>query len=793
MARFNTYQDLRSGTALVTIMLCTVGFVAPAFAQVGLEEIVVTARKQEEKLKDVPLAITAFSAETIQKAGTENLRDIAMMTPGLSVADNGAEYVASPVIRGLATNGDVGSENNVATFFNGIYVYNASAINVGLMDLERIEVVKGPVSALYGRNAFAGAINFISKEPVNKFEGRIEGTIGSDSKYKGLVVLNTPLVDDVFMARGSFVYDHFGGSYSDLVNGIAMGGYKKRDGSLSFLLKPSDALKVLATVYYGKDTFSFPAQGAGVNNCGPNAAGVLTQYCGEVPNADKQPLGLQAPSSAPPDATPNDRKVVHADLHVDYNFGAATASLLTGYNKVDSRSFNEFNARRNGITYNLIPGPGTVTTNTYFGGRDNSEDFSLEGRIASSATNRFRWKVGGFWFAATNVVVVDVATNSTPIPAGQSIQGIAPLFGWLSPGGRLSSPNGNTDTKGTDRQASGFLGLDYDILSNLTASGELRYTKEWKRIHIVTNATTLPVGKLDPLGPGTNASFHFWNTRLTLNYKPTPDYTLYVSAANGTKAGGFNTRASIAADLTFQPEKNWTYEAGLKSSLMGGRLSTNLSVYYVNWTDLQLSGRSSDPNNPGFVQKNFGTLHDYGFEAEAAALLTEGVTMNLGLAYTDPKFQDDAYDVNGTGVCLLIPSCAPLVRNFGTSARPTNAVGLGGLYRSNASKWQFTAGLDVTQPLQGDWNWFTRIEYAYKSRQFMGTDNLLWIPASNMANLRLGVERGPLRVTLWVDNLADFKGALRAGGNLRLTDSVFEQIAVYGPRRTVGGTVEYKF
>ncbi len=147
----------------------------------SLDEVVVTARKTEERLIDVPLAITAISDKAIEERGIRNLDDVAANTPGLTFSNVIGEFLPSPVIRGVAPI-DILGENNTAIFIDGIFVSAREGLNFSQLDLERIEVVKGPQAAMYGRNSFSGAINYVTAKPTDVFKGKTEVTFGNDGK-----------------------------------------------------------------------------------------------------------------------------------------------------------------------------------------------------------------------------------------------------------------------------------------------------------------------------------------------------------------------------------------------------------------------------------------------------------------------------------------------------------------------------------------------------------------------------------------------------------------------------------
>jgi iron complex outermembrane receptor protein len=139
----------------------------PTAAADEIAEIIVTVRKVEENLKEIPVAVTAFTDAEIESAGIDNLEDIANLTPGLQFFNPIGEFLPVPIIRGVAPT-DIRGENNTAIFVDGVYVAGREGLNFSQLDVERIEVVKGPQSALYGRNAFSGAINYVTKEALHR-------------------------------------------------------------------------------------------------------------------------------------------------------------------------------------------------------------------------------------------------------------------------------------------------------------------------------------------------------------------------------------------------------------------------------------------------------------------------------------------------------------------------------------------------------------------------------------------------------------------------------------------------
>ena len=745
--------------------------------EAALEEIVVTARKREENLQQVPLSITAFTSDMLESAGIDTLRDLSYLTPGLTMLDFGAETFTVPNIRGLTQSNTGGGENNVSIFIDGVYIYNFNVVNLSLIDLERIEVIKGPVSALYGRNSFAGAINYVTRKPGNELEGRAAATLGSDDRYSFNAAIGGPLVEDTFSARIAFNYDNFGGTWGDDISGRNVGGYEKTGIQASFLLTPSEVLEVSGALYYGDDTFDPPARSFITANCamlGPNNR----EYCGEIPDGDE--VSPQAPVEvAGFGETGNDREVLFANVRGSLDLEFGTLEALFGYNDVDFTRLSSLDNRRDGLTYRLVPGPGTVNLSSYFGQNQRDEDSSFEARLSSNEDQSLRWTVGGFVYSLERDVDTFLTVPNDPIPAGQRIVGFPALF--LAPAGQLGRI-GNFVAE-TD-QVSGFAGVEFDLSGQFTLGAELRYTEEEK----TQDETRGLVAGVDTDGPGSDGKWDFWDTRVTLDYQYSDDVLLYASVAKGSKSGGFNA-VSFASDRDYGPETNWTYEVGAKTTLADGRLLLNAAVFYIDWTNLQIRGIPDDPTNPGTVIKNLGDADTQGFEVEFSAVIADGFVWGGGLAFTDPKFGNNAYDATARLNCSLIPDCAPNI----VTVAGRQLVDLKGFSLHRQSDWQFNTNIALDGDLNGNWRWFARGDFIYHSKQFAKPDNLAYFGERQVLNARVGAESDTLEVTVWAENLLDDTTGTINGTSVQLNNFITSNQPLLPSRRTFGVTVRTSF
>jgi iron complex outermembrane receptor protein len=273
--------------------------VAVGQAAEGIEEVTVTARRREENLQDVPIAITALGAEDFQRKGIADLERVSDFTAGLDFEDLSTTFNGVLTIRGL-TQADVQNRvQNVAVFLDGVFIPRNYSIDMGIADFERIEVVKGPQSALYGQNAFAGALNYVTNKASNEFEASVSATVGSDGRvdYKGSV--GGPIIQDKLAARVFVGHTEFDGnrpnSFPTVGSELAeTGGYDRDAWGLSVAITPTDRLDI-DFLYYETDRheeirpgYTVSGNTPGVShNCGPPVAatGNPSFYCGELPDS----------------------------------------------------------------------------------------------------------------------------------------------------------------------------------------------------------------------------------------------------------------------------------------------------------------------------------------------------------------------------------------------------------------------------------------------------------------------------------------------------------------------------
>jgi len=569
---------------------------APAADQgPGMAEIVVTTRKMEERLSEVPLAITAFSEKSIESAGITDLRDIANLTPGLQFYNALGEALPTPIIRGVAPTDIKARENNAAIFIDGIYISGREGLNFSQLDLDRIEVVKGPQSALYGRNAFSGAINFVTKRPSDSFEAKSALTAGNRGKLAASGSVSGPIIDGTLKGRIGVGYDAWDGSYDDPLYHQDVGGYTYRTVQGSLLWTPTENLDILAQAYYSNDDIAAAAVTSAQANCEDaainnpklkNAAGVpygspiMSNNCGKIPSMSGNDIPLTR------GATGEEREVFRSSLNIDWDLGIGTLTALTGYIDTQQDGNIEFGRLGDSVPFVYCVGVwqspscsnGGVATplKRFFSGvldregGNEDREFTQELRFSSPANEAFRWSAGVYYYNVRDEEKARQPFLTGPLPADLQPPTISnpldPDYGIGSggfcpcqaggPGGYLA-PFGNTlflpdpgyandqvEALTKTRSWAIFTSVEQDFLERWKVRGELRYTWETKNYQLwaVPDLRYEDHGRYAPRESDPTRSHDNWDWlsgRLTLDYKTDNGWLIYSSLANARKSGGF--------------------------------------------------------------------------------------------------------------------------------------------------------------------------------------------------------------------------------------------------------------
>ncbi len=551
----------------------------------SLDQMVVTTRKRAEVLQDVPVAITAFSSEEIKDANIQDLEDIALLTPGLTFTELFGN-VGNPVIRGINTT--IG-EPNVGLFIDGVYQESRSAMNMLFGDeIERIEVAKGPQSALFGRNTFAGAINYVTKKPGNDNGGQLELTLGNKGKREARLSYSGAITQDTLFYRVGAMHSGFDGFYTNEKTGGDLDNRQSNGVSMSLLAIPRDDMEMTLRVAYDNTNDGDNAMQFVPNNAYGPLTAIIPAYriqpqllTGKVPSL-KQGYAV----------TPgyNHRDNLMSSFKLDWDFDTVTLTAITGYNHLRLNYATDTDYTANDVQFTRE--------------KTGQTEFSQELRL-TSVDQPVRWMAGVYFYNLDR----DYRQNIT------------------------GSGAVNLLTQEGTKNWAGFGSVGVDLTKQLAVTFEGRYAYERKKISVAN--VGLPPTYAD------HAVFNHFTPKVALDYKVTPDMMLYASVAKAVKSGGFNTAINGVVpqpnERKYNEEKSWNYELGLKSSWLNKRLTTNVAVFYIDWKD-QIVRALGAGTPPAVLNDNAGRSSSRGIELELAAKPAKNWDISAGLTYTHAKY-----------------------------------------------------------------------------------------------------------------------------------------------------------
>ncbi|OYY72572.1 TonB-dependent receptor [Sphingomonas sp. 28-63-12] len=724
-------------------------------------DIIVTARKIDEKAQDVPLAINAFSAKDLQEKSLTSLQDIALQTPGLVYEDYSNGGYGTPTIRGATQFSITSLEQNVSVFLDGIYVPRQYSFDVGTLSLERVEVVKGPQSALYGANAFAGAINYITtNRSLTKLGGRAQVGVSENGGFDIGGRINVPVIAGRLSLRAAGSKSDFGGdiknSHPNANVGIYPGtngnyaGYKNDSYMFGATVKPADILSINFD-YYHFDVNNEVHAGYRIEssnrdtNCG--RAGGL--YCGVIPVTPVNPpsglpIYVQDPRSSGIAASTNVYRG-SADLEL-----SDTLSLSYLFGKIDGQVFAAGDSEKNPLVGNA----GASNTFT-FGPEGNYSYMSHEARLQYAAQNGIYAMIGGFVQDGTDLDIFSFGF--------QPFRGTTPITS--SAGSLVSTPS---TTRTNTRAVFGRVGIPL-LDDRLNISAEGRYTDVKK--NLVSGALNF------------NYNEKYFTPRFSVDFKITPANLIYASVARGVKSGGVNPStfaALIAAERYYGPDANWTYEIGSKNSFANGKGFVNVAAFYIDWSNLQVPQTPTGaPINTATVVVNIGGAKSRGVEVAAEYEVLKNFRLNAGFAYINATFNSGTISgrLARAGICDNVV-CASNGNVSGNTLQ-------------RYSPWQWNIGAAYEAPITSSIKAFGRLDVFGESRQFTDESNTAIIGARTLANLRVGVRGNHWEVSAWAKNLFDKVYATNAF--FTATPFGTSYVPSIGNRRRVGGTLSINF
>jgi len=614
-------RRLKSRTALSATFGMFAVLVAPAESFAQIDEMVVTVRKRAESVQDVPTAVTVFSADQITGRGIGDVGDVAKFTPGLTFDKGFSPQDTRLQIRGLpATRG----KPPVGVLLDGIDISSeaigtaggGTLVNLRLLDAERVEVVKGPHSALYGRNAFGGAVNYVSKQPSDEFTGDLNADIGGDGQLELRGAVSGPVGDTGLSLRLSAGHAEHDGFYENSVSGSDLGGFESDSVALAAKFEASDNFTINGRIAWSEDEYD-PAAifnlggGTGMTETLPvpdsaNTGGVTASTSATVGRTGSigsfdYPISQSINPRTGEDYPGSSLETVVASLNLDWDIGAVTLQSWTGYTKGEASQFLDIDRVGLPLVTVTSPLPGgmgePLTVAQEFNLETETEQFSQEFRLSGSEEGRFRWSIGAlYWDEDVDQVERNLSTSLFSETASAGLNTL--LVNSIVPTGV-----GIRETQ----HWSIYALTEFDFTEKWTLGVEARYAEEDYTYTLDSALTALGLG-VTPVAVLASSRLRgtateddkFFTPRISLEYQANDDVLIYGSVAKGVKPGGISTLSFFGSfdGKSYDAEELWNYELGLKSSVLDDTLVLNGALFYQIYEGKQFNTQEVDPANP---------------------------------------------------------------------------------------------------------------------------------------------------------------------------------------------------
>jgi iron complex outermembrane receptor protein len=674
----------------------------PTLAQTQLEEIVVTAQRRAESVQTVPIAVSAFSPNELQRRNITTTLDIVKFVPNLMGHNNTGPATSNTYfLRGLGNTDTLATiDLPVATYIDEVVLSRQNANQLSFFAVDRIEVLRGPQGTLFGRNVTGGAIAVYLRKPSEETQGSASIAYGRFNFKEARGSVDVPLSDKVLTQIAAF-YNDDNGFVTNVANNEKLNDLTNYGARLAIRALASDQLTWDGSVNYLKsegtnlfhEVCDSKNPGAIPNPC--PGRWIRSGYSGAgMPPASTLLIGAAPPTNVPgtltgdkagfePQTTKANTWIGISNFQYEVN-EALTVNAITGYVRTEQNINFDLQSGRPGRG---AANPGLTGLSPFtLGATGQPHPYGggftlLQGAVTKQFTQEFKATgnlfddrlkyVGGVYY-------FDETSNT-------DIGDVFPL------GGSNNAIIGRDQlVRNTTEAWAGYAQFDYSITEQLIATAGIRYTDERKRFETTDNRSTLVqptvtvggVVRNNRLATANLAQFGYpdrlvakiWTPRFALNYQATDDVLIYASATRGFRSGGWNARGAGANALApFFPEKVWSYETGIKSEWFDNRLRVNLNLFHMDVKQFQFPASFVAPGAtaPSFITQNDAALRNQGVEIDAQVILAEGLTVFGTLGYQNAKYRD-----LGTGTAAQLANCrASIARNDPAAVRFSAAGG----------------------------------------------------------------------------------------------------------------------
>jgi iron complex outermembrane receptor protein len=689
-----------------------------------LQEVVVTARKREETVQNVPVTVDAFTQQTIQSAGIESPRDFVAMVPNMTIVEVQNVGNSFITIRGISQARN--SEPSTAVLVDGVLEPNPYEFDQELFDITQIEVLKGPQGALYGRDAIGGAIIIQTADLADHFEGDGKVGVGNGVSEKAQLAVSGPIDDaGTLRYRASLNFYNTDGYLENTNLDRKADPYRDYSGRLRLVWKPNDQWTADVRAYRDRvDTTAYYYVIPRANEANPFSSFSTPPNANDITSPiQDQNLGSDY------------RDITDLAVKLDFNAGYGTFTSVSDYNftkEIDTGDAYDFRPIKDSIAYNYffagIPaadgGPAGESQSQFISEKTESQEL----RFTSNKMNGFSWIAGAYFIHTQRFISTgNLFDRGDGVPAVYE----TPLVDPANPYATNTNATYLSDSQNNDAWAV-FGDATYEFNKQWELDAAIRYDQDHRQNTTDTPAQFLP----DPTahtGEVRDATFDAAQPKGTLRYKPTDDLTFYGGWSRGFRSGGFNqtgvgyivsheTPPQLGVHDLFQAEIADTWEVGAKSEWLDHRLSANMALYYTKDTNgyFFFYDAATSTQNLG----NLNALYKGG-ELELTARATSWLDLYANYGYNfgsitameDPK---------------VIGNKPPLL-----------------------TQDTINAGVQVHEPIGDGLRGVARLDYQMLGRTWWDPYNVTSRNPVNLIDLRAGVEADRWTVTAWSKNLSN--------------------------------------
>ena len=778
-----------------------------------IDEVIVTARRIEEVETLVPLAIRVIDQEMIDRWGIDHIDNVARFTPGLTFDLGGFPNDTRPAVRGMQSER---GRPSVAVMLDGLDLSGENLAIAGgtagvvadLLDLERIEVVKGPQTTLYGRNAFAGAINYISRKPTDVRDGKLTLEGGEDGHRRAVAAFGGPLIDDLLSYRVNLAYRESDGFWTNPVNGGPLGAeeFEGIAGALRFT--PGEDWDI--TVRYQTssiDNSDYPTAFVAANTrvpvpggsfvpgppgtpplpCPPDLGGLPTpvvQACTrgtvvgpiEADIGDVQ-MGINEETGRPPRGLDVDQDLLALDARWETGFGV----WRYNFGWIDNDSFIE----ADGDFTDFPAPPGFVLSLSALQQLDYADERFDHNLYWTHSVGAFDVLLGAQFLDEESTLV----NNSKFWLRNPDSPLAGPPFFLAS--AQVSNANAVRINRDTDYQAA-YASLNWHLSDRFRLGIEARFNSDEIRYDIpgwtlqdtslralepvclpgipqgaifmgVPGPEVPPPGTVQACPRTETLSYDEWTPRVSMGWDWQDNMLVYASAARGFKPGGFNTNEVVELEgQSYLPEFVDAYEVGVKSQWLANTLRLDAAVFYNDYTDQQIGVQRNQPGAGGTVVAvpgivNAASVEARGFELSGEWFLDFGVRLNFAYAYTDATFEDYVQGPPPNAQPADFAACGVPQGQTSSAQTRAEAGNICADFSGNAvaknPEHAFNIGA-LYRGLVGNrgTSWFVEVNTQYRSKRFVDEANLSWMPSFTNLDLQAGLEFQNFSVIGFVTN-----------------------------------------